>query len=65
MADLRETSFIFCALASAYAENGQFQKAIEHQRRAIDWAREIGEEELMREMNQRLKLYKVEKPYRR
>jgi Flp pilus assembly protein TadD len=51
-------------LAAAYAETGQFQKAIETARAAARVARMHGEESLIAELQQEMALYELRLPYR-
>ena len=52
------------ALAAAYAENGNFGKAIETAQKAIELALQLGPEEHVIGLKKRLKLYQAEQPYR-
>jgi tetratricopeptide (TPR) repeat protein len=47
-------------LAAAYAEEGQFEKALEWQKKAL----ELAPENFKADLNTRLKLYEAGKPYR-
>jgi tetratricopeptide (TPR) repeat protein len=51
-------------LAAAYAEDGAFEAAVETASRAVALARAIGDRQLTREMQHRLKLYERKVPYR-
>ena len=51
-------------LAAAYAEGGQFDKAVETAERAIQLAQDSGREELTKKVRTRLQLYKADRPYR-
>lgn len=48
-------------LASAYAELGQFNKAVEAQQQAVNWAKNSPD---FKPLSERLELYKQGKPYR-
>ena len=52
------------ALAVAYAGAGQFKKARQTAQRALKLARESNDENLTRELEARLKLYRNALPYR-
>ena len=52
------------ALAAAYAENGNFGKAVETAQRALELALQLGPEEHVIGLKKRLKLYQDERPYR-
>jgi protein O-mannosyl-transferase len=51
-------------LAAAYAENGQFTKAIESARTAVQLARMNDDDSLARELEQQIALYRLGMPYR-
>ena len=51
-------------LAAAQAHAGDFAKAVETARKAIDLAGSTGQEELGRAIEERLKLYEKQQPYR-
>jgi tetratricopeptide (TPR) repeat protein len=55
---------ILRTLAAAYAEAGQFGKAIENARAAIQHARLSGDKSLAAELNQQIALYELGVPYR-
>ena len=52
------------ALAAAYAETGQFHKAVITERKAIKLALPDGPEEFISRLKKRLELYQIERPYR-
>jgi len=52
------------ALAAAYAENGNFEKAVETAQKALELALQLGPEEHVIGLKKRLKLYQAERPYR-
>ena len=52
------------ALAAAYAETGNFDKAIETAQKALELALHLGPQKLVFGLEKRLKLYKVGRPYR-
>ena len=52
------------ALAAAYAENGNFNQAVDTAQKALRLATQLGPEELALGLKQRLKLYKAGQPYR-
>ncbi len=52
------------ALAAAYAETGNFNKAITIAQKALKLAMQTGPEELILGLKKRLKLYQVGRPYR-
>jgi hypothetical protein len=52
-------------LAAAYAESGQFGKAVETAKKAVDLARAVGQPSAERDIQKRLELYQAGKPYRR
>ncbi len=51
-------------LAAAYAENGQFDKAIKTAREACDRAKTLGQPDLLARNRDLLKLYEGHQPYR-
>ena len=51
-------------LAAAYAETGNFDMAVETAQKALDLALQLGPEELVIGLKNRLKLYKMGQPYR-
>ena len=51
-------------LAAAYAEAGQFGKAVETAEKAIELARAAKSEKLAQDIQSRLNLYKSKRPYR-
>jgi len=51
-------------LAAAYAENGQFTKAIESARTAVPLARMNDDDSLATELEQQIALYRLDMPYR-
>ncbi len=51
-------------LAAAYAELGNFKEAMRVQKTAIDLIKGKGQDELLRQFEQRLEFYKNEKPWR-
>ena len=51
-------------LAAAYAEVGQFDKAVKTDQKAIQLALAAGKEKLAKDMQNRLELYKAKRPYR-
>src|SRR5262249_31273129 len=51
-------------LAAAYAENGEFAKAIRTARSAMQLARMHGEESLTTDLDQQIAIYKLGIPYR-
>jgi len=51
-------------LAAAYAENGQFTKAIESARTAVQLARMNDDDSLATELEQQIALYRLDMPYR-
>ena len=51
-------------LAGAYAEAGQFAKAVKTAERAIQLARTGRRQELAKDIQARLALYKTKRPYR-
>ncbi|KPK99851.1 MAG: hypothetical protein AMK75_06260 [Planctomycetes bacterium SM23_65] len=51
-------------LAAAYAENGQFDKAVGTAREALELARSRGDEDLVTTSERRLRLYEQRRPYR-
>ena len=57
-------SFVLDTLAMAYAESGRFSDAVNTQQQAIQQANEAGEKDALPALNQRLELYKQQKPYR-
>ena len=52
------------ALAAAYAENGNFGKAVEIAQKALEMALQLGPEEHIIGLKKRLKLYQAGQPYR-
>jgi protein O-mannosyl-transferase len=52
------------ALAAAYAENGNFNKAVETANKALELLLQLGPEEHVIELKKRLKLYQSGQPYR-
>ena len=52
------------ALAAAYAEYGNFDKAAETARKALELALQLGPEEHINGLKKRLKLYQSGQPYR-
>ena len=50
-------------LAGAYAQLGQFDRAVKNATKALQLARDRGEEELAKDILGRLKLYKAKRPY--
>lgn len=58
-----EDPFMLDALGAAYAETGQFDKAIEAVRKAIKAAGKQGHAQLVEAMRMRLELYKLKRPY--
>jgi protein O-mannosyl-transferase len=52
------------ALAAAYAETGNFDKAVETAQKALELALQLGPEELVIGLKSRLKLYQSRQPYR-
>ena len=52
------------ALAASYAENGNFDKAVETAQKAIALAYTMGPKELAIGLEKRLKLYQAGRPYR-
>ena len=52
------------ALAAAYAENGNFGKAVETAQKALGMALQLGPEEHIIGIKKRLKLYQSGQPYR-
>ena len=51
-------------LAAAYAEIGQFERAVKTAERAVQLARNAGEEQLARDIQGRLQSYRAKRPYR-
>ena len=51
-------------LAAAYAEAGQFDKAVETSEKAMQLALASGEKKLAKDIQSRLELYKAKRPYR-
>ncbi|MCP4191331.1 MAG: tetratricopeptide repeat protein [Planctomycetaceae bacterium] len=51
-------------LSAGYAENGQFDKAVDVGTRAAQLARESGDRSLVKQIEERLRLYRQKKPYR-
>jgi tetratricopeptide (TPR) repeat protein len=54
----------FDALAAAYAETGDFDKAVCEARQAVDVARASGEDQFALDIERRLHLYRNKEPYR-
>ena len=52
------------ALAAAYAENGNFGKAVKTAQKALELALQLGPEEHIIGLKKRLKLYQAGQPYR-
>jgi len=52
------------ALAAAYAETGNFDKAVKTAQKALRLAMQLGPKELALGLEKRLKLYQVRRPYR-
>jgi protein O-mannosyl-transferase len=52
------------ALAAAYAENGNYKKAVGIAQRALELALQVGPEKLALGLEQRLKLYEIGRPFR-
>ncbi len=52
------------ALAAAYAESGNFDKAVVTTQRALKLALQLGLKELALGLEKRLKLYQIGQPYR-
>ena len=50
-------------LATAYAESGRFKEAIKMAQKALDLAQSEGEEDLAKEIQNRLQLFKKNKPF--
>ncbi|MBT3699981.1 MAG: tetratricopeptide repeat protein [Alphaproteobacteria bacterium] len=61
---LKDDVNFYDSLAAAYAENGEFEKAVSEQSRAIAWLRAMGNEEAMADFQYRLNLYAEGRPYR-
>jgi tetratricopeptide (TPR) repeat protein len=55
---------ILDTLAAAYAADGQFDKAVSTAEKAITLATESGSQQMVSELQQRLKLYRQRQPYR-
>jgi tetratricopeptide (TPR) repeat protein len=53
------------ALAAAYAANGNFTKAIENGRLAVQLAMSHGKKQMARKIQEQMKLYRNNKPYRK
>jgi tetratricopeptide (TPR) repeat protein/peroxiredoxin/mono/diheme cytochrome c family protein len=51
-------------LAAAYAEAGQFDRAVETAQRAMALCQELGKQELAASVGERLQLYREKRPYR-
>ena len=51
-------------LAAAYAENGQFGKAIEVARRAVLLSQSQGMDDMASKLSKRLEFYEQSQPYR-
>jgi hypothetical protein len=52
-------------LAAAYAETGQFDRAVETARKAVDLARAAGQGAAAQDIEKRLELYQAGKAYRK
>lgn len=61
---LNDHAYYRDTLAAAYAENGQFSKAIEEMQRAIRMQRETGDLSRISEFNTHLQLFEQRQPYR-
>jgi len=57
-------ALVLRTLAAAYAENGEFEKAIRTARSAVQLARTHGEDSLMTDLDQQIALYELGMPYR-
>jgi len=57
-------TLVLRALAAAYAENGEFAKAIQTARSAMQLARMHGEESLATDLDQQIAIYQLGMPYR-
>jgi Flp pilus assembly protein TadD len=57
-------TLVLRTLAAAYAENGEFAKAIRTARSAMQLARMHGEESLTRDLDQQIATYQLGMPYR-
>ena len=61
---LKDDVNYYDSLAAAYAENGEFTKAVSEQSRAIAWLRTAGNEEAIADFQNRLDMYLEGRPYR-
>ena len=55
---------ILDTLAAAYAETGQFDRAVETAERAVELALQRGNAEFADQVKHRLQLYRAQQPYR-
>jgi len=58
-----KVSYILSTLGAAYAENGDFEKALEYANQAVEMA-EKEKEERLEDLKKEVESYKVKKPYR-
>ncbi len=59
-----ENPNILSTLAAAYAEAGQFNEALASVRRAMELAREAGQQDMVQQLDGALKLYEAGQPFR-
>ena len=57
-------ALVLRTVAAAYAENGEFEKAITTARSAMELARTHGDDSLMTELDQQVALYELGMPFR-
>jgi predicted Zn-dependent protease len=62
--ELREAPTLWDTLAAAYAEAGQFDRATEAAKKAVDLTTRAGNERLAEKVRRRLALYAASQPYR-
>jgi Flp pilus assembly protein TadD len=55
---------ILDTLAAAYAEAGRFEEALQTATKALSLARQLKQEDLAREIEARIELFKTGKPFR-
>jgi hypothetical protein len=58
-----EKSYLLDTLAAAYAESGKFGEAVITAGKALEQAQSLGDNELAKDIGERLKLYRAGKPY--
>jgi tetratricopeptide (TPR) repeat protein len=59
-----ESDACIAVLAAAYAESGDFEKAVEYQKKAIELADDSADDSAKKEYEKRLEAYKANRPWR-